>query len=396
MESTTTCPEPGAAEGQNRTYGGVISIIVPVYNTEKYLARCVNSLLAQTCPSLEILLVDDGSTDGSGALCDRFAAVDKRVVALHKKNGGSSSARNLGIARARGEYIGFVDSDDFVDRDMYRKLLEALRSRKVNTAQIGRDEIAPDGSILPDICVSPEKPEVISPEKFMEELLMHRGDCSFCTKLFRAEALRGLPEIGNIPGGGKSSEGLEASPDRGKSSEGLEASPDRDAVREYFPTGVLNEDFNLLVRMLDRLGPVVSLPGHAYHVFYRLGSNSRKESRDSFSRVYADSVDNADLAAAIVAEKYPQLKDIAFRFGIFQRLEYLLHIPVSRMTEDNGEYRRIVGYLRKNWLRSMRNPVLTGKNKVYHSLFALAPRTVRRLHRILRGRKAFGLTFRRR
>lgn len=375
MEITKSRPKPGAAEGQRGKHDGVISIIVPIYNTEKYLSKCVNSLLAQTYPSLEILLVDDGSTDGSGALCDQFAAVDKRVVALHKKNGGSSSARNLGIARARGEYIGFVDSDDFVDRDMYRKLLEALCSQKVNAAQIGRDEIAPDGSILPDICVPPEKPEVILPEKFMEELLMHRGDCSFCTKLFRAEALRELPEIGDISGGGMPSEGLASSSDRG-------------AAREYFPTGALNEDFNLLIRLLDRLGPVVSLPGHAYHVFYRLGSNSRKENRDSFSRVYADSVDNADLAAAIVAEKYPRLKDVAFRFGIFQRLEYMLHIPVSRMTEDNGEYRRIVGYLRKNWLRSMRNPVLTGKNKVYHSLFALAPRMVRRLHRILRGRKA--------
>lgn len=326
--------------------GGLISVIVPVYNTEEYLARCVNSLLTQTCANLEILLVDDGSTDGSGAICDSFAEADGRVRVLHKENGGSSSARNLGIAEAKGEYIGFVDSDDYVDSDMYRKLKEALCRWQVNAAQIGRNEITPDGKVLPDICVPPEEPELIPPEKFMEELLMHRGDCSFCTKLFHAKTLRELPE--------------------------------------YFPTGALNEDFHFFIRLLERLGPVVSLPGHAYHVFYRLGSNSRKTDQDSFSRVYADSVDNADMAAEIVAERYPQLKDVAFRFGIFQRLEYLLHIPVNQMKRQNGEYRRIVAYLRGNWLRSMRNPILTRKNKAYHTLFALAPCTVRKLHRMIR------------
>lgn len=360
--------------------GGLISVIVPVYNTEKYLEKCVNSLLTQTYTNLELLLVDDGSTDGSGALCDRFAAQDPRVRALHKKNGGSSSARNLGIAEARGEYIGFVDSDDFVDPDMYERLLQALRRRKVNAAQIGRDEIAPDGSTLPDICVPPEKPELLSPEKFMEELLMHRGDCSFCTKLLRTKVLRELPAQQLVKKAKRAPEG-NAQPG-GKETEAESAAGE--TVKEYFPTGVLNEDFHLFIQLLDRLGPVVSLPGHAYHVYYRLGSNSRKESRDSFSRVYADSVDNADLAEEIAAEKYPALREVVFRFGIFQRLEYMLHIPIGQMTGSNMEYRKIVAYLRKNWFRAMGNPILTWKNKIYHTLFALAPCTVRKLHRLLR------------
>lgn len=327
----------------------MISIIVPVYNTKGYLERCVNSLLAQTCRDMEIILVDDGSTDGSGELCDRFAAADPRVRAFHQENGGSSSARNLGLARARGECIGFVDSDDYIDSDMYERLWAALQEYRVNAAQIGRDEVRPDGSALPDICIPPDKPECIAPEKFMEELLMHRGDCSFCTKLIRRELFF-----------------------------------EGETVKNLFPVGVLNEDFHLLIQMLGRIGPIVSLPGHAYHVFYRLGSNSRKESRENFSRVFADCVDNADLAAEIAAGEYPGLSAAAFRFGIFQRLEYMLHIPIALMDRDNEMYREIVRYLRRNWLKSMTNPVLTGKNKLYHTLFAVAPRGIRRLHRKLR------------
>lgn len=336
----------------------IISIIVPVYNTKKYLARCVNSLRAQTYSRLEIILVDDGSTDGSGRLCDELAAEDERIRVFHKENGGSSSARNLGISQAKGEYIGFVDSDDYVDADMYEKLADAIDRFDVNAAQIGRDEIAPDGNTLPDICIPPEEPMCIPPERFMEELLMHRGDCSFCTKLIRKQIFEEW-QTGNAGGTA--------------------------AVREWFPQGVLNEDFHLLVQLLDKIGSIVSLPGHAYHVFYRENSNSRKTDRDSFSGVYGDNVDNADMAAGIVKEKYPGLEEIVFRFGIFQRLDYMLHIPISQMTKDNDMYRSVVAYLRKNWIRSMKNPILTKKNKVYHTLFAIAPRGIRRLHRRLRG-----------
>lgn len=328
---------------------GLISIIVPIYNTKEYLIRCVKSLQNQTYHHLEIILVDDGSTDGSGEICDKLASEDERIQVIHKENGGSSSARNLGIAQAGGEYIGFVDSDDYVDADMYEKLYYALEHFQVNAAQIGRDEIAPDGKVLPDICIPPEEPECIPPEKFMEELLMHRGDCSFCTKLIRKKIYEEWQG------------------------------------EEYFPLGVLNEDFFLLVKMLDKIGTIVSLPNHAYHVFYRVGSNSRKETKDTFSRVFADCVDNADMVQKIVEMQYPKLSEVAFRFGIFQRLEYMLHIPIGQMTSDNSRYCDIAAYLRKNWIRSMRNPVLTTKNKIYHTLFAVAPCGIRKIHKWMKG-----------
>ncbi len=162
----------------------LISIIVPVYNMMEYLPRCVESLLAQTYSNIEIILVDDGSTDGTGVLCDKLSKQDGRIKVFHKQNGGSSSARNLGISKAQGAYFGFVDSDDFVDSDMYELLYGAIEQYGVNVAQIGRDELDMDGNRLPDICIPPKETECIEAETFFKELLMHRGDCSFCTKLF--------------------------------------------------------------------------------------------------------------------------------------------------------------------------------------------------------------------
>ena len=103
----------------------LITIIVPVYNIENYLHQCIDSLLAQTYSNLEIILVDDGSKDNSGKICDDYAFVDSRIRVIHKSNGGLSDARNIGLSLAMGEYIGFVDSDDWIDPDMYELLLNS-------------------------------------------------------------------------------------------------------------------------------------------------------------------------------------------------------------------------------------------------------------------------------
>lgn len=102
-----------------------ISIIVPIYKVEPWLRRCVDSILSQTYSDLEIILVDDGSPDNCGAICDEYATIDSRVKVIHKPNGGLSDARNAGIAIAKGEYIGFVDSDDYIEPEMYERLLKA-------------------------------------------------------------------------------------------------------------------------------------------------------------------------------------------------------------------------------------------------------------------------------
>ncbi len=105
----------------------LVSVIVPVYNVEKYLEECVNSLTSQTYSNLEILLIDDGSTDGSGNICDSLAKEDARIRVFHLQNGGVSNARNFGIENAKGEYLSFVDSDDWVDLDMYEKMVQKIQ-----------------------------------------------------------------------------------------------------------------------------------------------------------------------------------------------------------------------------------------------------------------------------
>lgn len=105
-----------------------ISVIVPVYNVAPYLKKCVDSIINQTLSDLEIILVDDGSTDESGTICDQFAAKDHRIKVIHKPNGGLSDARNAGLDVCKGDFIGFVDGDDFIDDDMYELLYNnALR-----------------------------------------------------------------------------------------------------------------------------------------------------------------------------------------------------------------------------------------------------------------------------
>ncbi len=104
----------------------LISIIVPVYNVKPYLYRCVDSIIKQTYKNIEILLIDDGSTDGSSELCDKLSDIDSRIKVIHKKNGGLSSARNRGLLEMNGKYVGFVDSDDYIREDMYSVLYHTM------------------------------------------------------------------------------------------------------------------------------------------------------------------------------------------------------------------------------------------------------------------------------
>lgn len=109
-----------------------LSIIVPIYNVEPYLRRCIDSILAQTFTDFELILVDDGSPDNCPSICDEYAAKDPRIVVIHKENGGISDARNAGIDIAKGEYIGFVDSDDWIDQRMYEELIQISTKENVD------------------------------------------------------------------------------------------------------------------------------------------------------------------------------------------------------------------------------------------------------------------------
>ena len=105
----------------------LISIIVPVYNVEQYLPKCIESIINQTYKKLEIILIDDESLDGSGIICDKYKNIDDRIVVIHKKNGGVADTRNVGVQHATGKYIGFVDSDDFIESTMFERLYNNLK-----------------------------------------------------------------------------------------------------------------------------------------------------------------------------------------------------------------------------------------------------------------------------
>lgn len=323
----------------------LVSIVIPVFNIEKeYLYRCVKSVCDQTYVNLDIILVDDGSTDGTGDYCDELKKTDDRIRVFHKINGGSSSARNLGIKNAMGEYIGFVDSDDYIDSDFVALGIDAINKYQVKMAQLSRDEIDSNGARLEDVCIPPDCEKLITSKEQMNELLMHRGDCSFCTRLSH----RSLFDS-----------------------------------RE-FPEGKLNEDFYLLTQMLSDIDEYVILPNQAYHVFYRIGSNTRKKDSKDFSRVFLDIVDNADYVEKLASQKYPDLITAAKRFALFQRLDYMLHIPIEMMNKENTFYCNVVKYLRANFIKMLTNTFLSGKNKVYLFLLTLCPRTTRKIHRGLK------------
>ncbi|MCB2353216.1 glycosyltransferase [Clostridium estertheticum] len=165
----------------------LISIIVPIYNVEVYIRNCVDSILGQSYENLEIILVDDGSPDNCGDICDEYRSKDKRIKVIHKKNGGLSSARNAGIDIASGDYLGFIDSDDWIERDMYESLYNALTSHKADISVCGRYIV--DGSRITTISDS-EKAEVFTRSEALSELVLdeYSGMKNFAwDKLYKKE-----------------------------------------------------------------------------------------------------------------------------------------------------------------------------------------------------------------
>ncbi len=130
----------------------LISVIVPVYNVEKYLARCIDSILVQTYKNIEILLIDDGALDNSGNICDEYEKKDMRVKVIHKKNGGLSDARNCGIENATGDFLSFIDSDDWIEPEFLETLYNSLKENNADISVVGINKFYDDGRVVEEIC----------------------------------------------------------------------------------------------------------------------------------------------------------------------------------------------------------------------------------------------------
>lgn len=165
----------------------LISVVVPVYNVEHYLKKCVDSICHQTYRNLEIILVDDGSTDCSGSLCDEFATSDSRIRVIHKSNGGLSDARNAGMELASGEWWMFVDSDDYIAPDTAETLLLAAVENHCEITVCNMMRIYEDGKQEPFYCPVTE-PTIWAGEQRFETLRQP----SVCNKLFRADLFKEL------------------------------------------------------------------------------------------------------------------------------------------------------------------------------------------------------------
>lgn len=217
-----------------------ISVVVPVYNVEKYIKKCINSLINQTYSNLEIILVDDGSTDNSGFLCDKLSNIDNRIKVFHKKNGGLSDARNFGIKHAHGKYIAFVDSDDYIDEKMYEILYNNLVKQNADISICGKI-IEYENSIQK--AVYDNKIDIFNRDEALIQLnYLELFDMSACDKLFKIELFDNL----------------------------------------QFPFGMKNEDLYVMYKIFYKTSKVVYSYSKLYHYIQRASSITKQKNIDEY------------------------------------------------------------------------------------------------------------------
>ncbi len=299
--------------------GKTISVIVPVYNVEKYLDQCIESIVRQTYNDLEIILVDDGSTDGSGKICDIWAEKDERIRVLHKDNGGLSDARNAGLDVCGGEYIAFADSDDRIEREMYEVMAAAIESESADICGCRvvsfNDKTGETNEIGSDSYI------VGKPEEFFEMLYEDtKFPVSACSKLYRRE-------IWN---------------------------------ERRFPTGRVCEDAFVICELIDDVDRLVFVPENLYH--YRIRSNSIMSS--GFSHIRMDEEDAWRRNCDFVKDNYPQVYRAAYTFYLQKVMDLIHEIGADDKPEFKDEYeylRRIiknnVGFMLFRSSASLKNKV---------------------------------------
>lgn len=212
----------------------LVSVIIPVYNVERYLKKCIDSILNQTYKNLEIILVDDGSTDCSSKICDEYAKNDTRILVIHKVNGGQSEARNIGISESKGEYIFFVDSDDYIEYNAIETMLEIAENKNVDM-------------VIADIYSVNEKGEILNEGK---------GQYTFQNEsLFSAEeAAQAFAEL-----------------DWGPWNKLYKRSVHKNI---YFPKGKIHEDEAIMFQLFERCDKIVYTNARLYNYLQREGSTT--------------------------------------------------------------------------------------------------------------------------
>ncbi|WP_075983033.1 glycosyltransferase family 2 protein [Bacillus massilinigeriensis] len=295
-----------------------ISVIVPVYNTEEYLIQCVDSILEQTFTNLEVILVNDGSTDKSGDICNEYMKKDHRIKVIHKENGGLSDARNAGIDIATGNFIGFVDSDDYIERDMYRLLYDLIKKYEAEISICGISRFSNEVSIkkkkFEEICYIPELAikELLRDEKFHSHA---------CDKLFKANLF--------------------------------------DTIR--FPTGKYYEDVYTTYKLFYISNKIVfnSIPKYYYRITEGSISNSLFRPRD------LDLLFASEHLMEFVQNEYPHMLQIQVNTYTRHNVALLRKIVIADYPDEN-----VINRLRKN-VKSNLIKYMFSRYKLSSKCFAL-------------------------
>lgn len=295
-----------------------ISIIVPVYNTEKYVQCCIESLMKQTYNALEIIIINDGSVDKSLAICEELAKKDLRIKIFTKSNGGLSDARNFGIKKATGDYLGFVDSDDYVSKDMYEKLFKGIIQNGADIAVSAINQVNELGDILKIRSIE-EKEKVLTKYTGMEELLFsQRISNSVCNKLFKRELFDDLE----------------------------------------FPVGKLYEDEYVTYILFDKSNKIYVCDDAYYYYRYNDSSITHSEfSTREFDRIIA-----SEQKIEFCNTKYPKLVHLAEKYLVYDAI-----IALSKMKVYEKSYDR---YIKKN-IRKYLIVFLEGRNSMKAKAFAV-------------------------
>ena len=300
-------------------YGNeLISIIVPVYNVEQYLEKCVDSIINQTYKNLEIILIDDGATDSSGKLCDELAKIDNRIQVYHKENGGLSDARNYGVERATGDYIGFVDSDDYIDAEMYEKLYEAIKKENVDVAECNL--------------------KIIYPER--EELFTEQNYYNVCTK---QEYLEEYLKIEKIFG-----------------SVWTKLISRKIAKELLFPKGKLYEDTYYAYDLINVANSFVLIDSPSYN--YLMRENSITNSK--FNPRIFDLIEIVEKFHKTTYKNYPGLKEAADCRKMYAYFSVLNSILLEDEFKNNLYYAQIINYFKENYKAILKNKYINRNRKL--------------------------------
>ena len=312
----------------------LISIIIPVYNVENYLEQCIHSILNQSHRNLDIILVDDGSTDQSGVLCDTVASKDARIRVIHKSNGGLSSARNAGLDIARGDFIGFIDSDDYADSDMYEQLLNTCLNENAEIAMCGRHCIYEETGEKIDI-FRLDRAVIMDSHEAIRRLLLWDGcDSAAWDKLYVRSIF--------------------------------------DGVR--YPVGVLHEDLNITTRLFDRANRLAHIGEAKYNYLVRKSSICNQP----FSEKKMDLFYQAHMNTVFLRQRYPDLIRETGHF-ICRNIMVLMSAAANCSGKKNRKLMHQVIHLGYNYSGEViKNPIIGFSMKIDYAkiLFELAIRTM--------------------